>query len=113
MGGRLGIDHVLDFELLAFVLASMGARWPALLDMEAAFPSLSQRYLSRVVRKLVVEHPVADMVADMYHGASTQLLVNGEAYDGLPISRRFGRGVRSRTHCFLWHFMASLPSWPS
>lgn len=88
MRGRLGIDHLLDLELLAFALASMGAKWPAmvLLDMQAAFPRLSHRYLHRVVRKLAGAHPNADMVEDMYIGASTQLLVNGEVSEGFPTS---------------------------
>lgn len=74
------VDHALDLELLAFALASEGVGWPAmvLLDMEAAFPSVSHHYLLRAVLKFAGAHPVADMVADMHSGASTQLLVNGE-----------------------------------
>lgn len=67
MRGRLGIDHVLELELLGFVLASLGAPWLALvfLDMEAAFPSLSHKYLLRVVERFAGAHFVARLVADM------------------------------------------------
>lgn len=103
---RLGTDHVLDLEVLASALASKGAGWPAMvfLDMEVAFSSLSHRYLVRVVRKFPGAHPIADMIADMYRGASTQLLANGEVHEGLPIHAGVRQGCPASGSLFALAF---------
>ena len=82
--GRLGIEHILDLDAYGCGLAASGAAHPAiiLLDIQAAFPSLSHRYLTKTIRKFAGDHPVARIIADLYEQASTEIIVNGEIFPG-------------------------------
>lgn len=73
----LGTDRVLDLEL--------GARWLVLLELGAAFPSLSHRFLLRVVGNFARRRPLAVMIADLARDASTELLVSGGVYVGFAM----------------------------
>ncbi len=86
MRGRLGIDHVIDIETAAFALAVQGASVPALLfiDMEAAFPSVSHRFLFKCLRRLAGDHPIERIIIDLYSWVFTTLLVSGKEFPGLP-----------------------------
>ncbi len=64
--GRLGLDRVLDIETAAFALAAQGALAPAplFIDVEAAFPSVSHRFLIKCLRRLAGDHPVVRIIID-------------------------------------------------
>ncbi len=65
---------------------------PALLfiDMEAASPSVSHRFLFKHLRRLAGDHPVVLIRIDLPSEASPTLLVSGEEFPGFP----FDAGVR-------------------
>ncbi len=87
--GRLGVDHIMDIEVWAFGLAMQGSAARAtmiLLDMEAAFPSLSHSFLGKCLRRFGADHPVISVILDLCTGAATTLLVSGKEFDGFPIA---------------------------
>ncbi len=86
MRGRLGFDHAMDIETAAFALDVQGALAPAVLfiDMEAAFPSVSHRFLFKRLQWLAGDHPIVRIIIDLHSEASTTPLVSGEEFPGFP-----------------------------
>jgi hypothetical protein len=60
------------------------------IHMEAAFPSVSHRFLFKCLRRLGGDHPVVRIIINIYSEASTSLPVSGEEFLGFPC----GAGVR-------------------
>ena len=57
-----------------------------LLDVEAAFPSLSHSFIMRCVRRFGGDHPAVQVIVDMHTNVATTLSVNGEEFDGFEIT---------------------------
>ncbi len=93
-----------------FALTTQGAVAPAmvLLDMEAAFPSLSHSFIRRCVRRFGGDHPAAQVIIDMYTNAATTILVIGEEFDGFEITGGVRQGCPLSDSTFVLCFHISL-----
>ncbi len=108
--GRLGIEHVLSLEAAAYALSHLGG--PALaillLDIQAAFPSVSHSFIRKAIRKFGGDHPVVNIIIDSLSGAYTDILMNGDIFPGFHITAGIRQGCPASGSVFVIVFHAVL-----
>ena len=55
-------------------------------------PGHAQSFIIKSIRKFGGDHPVVQVIIDMYQQAATTLLVNGEEYEGFAITGGVSQG---------------------
>lgn len=90
--GRLGIDHVLGLETLAGVCVGLHGRAMARGRPARRHFRVSHRLLLQVVSIFAEGHPLMELVADLYRGASTGPIVNEDIYPGIAVTAGVRQG---------------------
>jgi hypothetical protein len=91
--GRSMLDNIIDIDWEAMTISLKHEHGALLLfDFKAAFPSLSQDYMMKVLRHLGAPEAVLHMIGALYHNGRCELALAGKLFPGFVLAMGIRQG---------------------
>ena len=97
------VDHIIDLEakLIRYVITAMPCAGIIALDQEAAFPSISRKYIFNVLVYMGVPPGIMHVFESLYNNCVSYICLSGRLYNGIDIQSGVKQGDPSSMTLFI------------